>query len=160
MADKEAIRDLIYTYCRAVDRLDIPLGHSVWHDDGYADYGVDYYQGPGKAVIDRVCANHGALLSHAHQVANILIRLDGDKAGSESYVDGTMRCERAGQIMHISVWARYCDAWEWRSGRWGLTHREVVFDHEEARPVMPPVRRKSGARDTSDPSYRFLASPA
>lgn len=49
LADKEAIRDLIYTYCRAVDRIDIPLGHSIWHEDGVADYGAHYYQGPGAA---------------------------------------------------------------------------------------------------------------
>jgi len=72
LADKQAIRDLIYTYCRAVDRLDIPLGHSIWHEDGYADYGAAYYQGPGRGVIDLICQSHLGLLSHSHQVTNIL----------------------------------------------------------------------------------------
>ncbi len=157
LADKEAIRDLIYIYCRAVDRLDIPLGQSVWHEDGHADYGADYYQGPGKGVVDKVCADHLNLLSHSHQVANILIVLDGDRAGSESYVHGTMRAERSGQIVQISVWGRYCDGWEWREGRWGLVRREVIFDHEEVRQVMPMNHKNRGSRDTSDPSYRFLA---
>ena len=112
LADKHAISELIYCYCRAVDRLDIPLGHSIWHEDGHADYGADYYQGPGKGVIDVICQHHEALLSHSHQVSNILIQLDGERAGSESYVTGTMRVEQAGKTMHMGVWGRYLDAWE------------------------------------------------
>ena len=87
LADKQAIRDLIYTYCRAVDRLDVPLGHSIWHDDGYAQYGPDYYEGPGKGVIDLICQHHLGLLSHSHQVTNILIELDGEKAILEAQAD-------------------------------------------------------------------------
>ena len=86
LADRQAITDLIHTYCRAVDRLDVPLGHSIWHTDGYADYGERYYQGPGKGVIDAICASHAHLSSHSHQVTNILIALDGTRAGSEAYV--------------------------------------------------------------------------
>jgi SnoaL-like domain len=39
LADRQAITDLIYRDCRSVDRLDIPPGHSIWHEDGYAGYG-------------------------------------------------------------------------------------------------------------------------
>lgn len=156
LADKQAIRDLIYTYCRAVDRLDIPLGHSIWHDDGYADYGADVYQGPGKGVIDKICEQHLHLLSHSHQVANILIELDGDRAGSEAYVTGTMRFRKDGKLMQIGVWGRYLDAWERRNGRWGLVRREVVFDHEEVREANDMGRALNSTRDGNDPSYRVL----
>ncbi len=156
LADKQAIRDLVYTYCRAVDRLDVPLGHSIWHEDGYADYGADYYQGPGRGVIDTICQHHLGLTSHSHQVSNILIELQGDLAGSESYVTGTMRMERDGKPMQIGVWGRYLDRWERRDGRWGLLHRVVVFDHEEVREVQAMGRASRAARDTSDPSYAVL----
>lgn len=158
LADKQAITELIYTYCRAVDRLDVPLGHSIWHDDGHADYGQNYYQGPGKGVIDTICQHHLGLLSHSHQVTNILIELDGDQAGSESYVYGTMRMEQAGTLMHLSVWARYLDAWEKRGGRWGLLRRMVVYDHEEIREATPMGQEIRSTRDAQDPSYRFLTS--
>lgn len=157
LADKQAIRDLIYTYCRAVDRIDVPLGHSIWHDDGHADYGPDYYQGPGKGVIDTICAHHQRLLSHSHQVANILIELHGDSAGSESYVTGTMRMEQGGKLMQIGVWGRYLDSWEKRDGRWGLIRRSVVFDHQEIREVTAMAAHGvPAARDDSDPSYTVL----
>jgi hypothetical protein len=75
IADRTQITELIYRYCRAVDRLDVPLGHSIWHEDGWADYGPDVYQGPGKGVIDLICAQHLRALHHSHQVSNILIDL-------------------------------------------------------------------------------------
>ena len=157
LADKQAIRDLIYTYCRAVDRIDVPLGHSIWHDDGYADYGADYYQGPGKGVIDTICAHHHHLLSHSHQVSNILIELHGHRAGSESYVTGTMRMERDGKLMQIGVWGRYLDSWEKRDGHWGLVRRSVVFDHQEIREVTAmPGHGLPATRDSGDPSYAIL----
>ncbi len=157
LADKQAIRDLIYTYCRAVDRLDVPLGHSIWHDDGYADYGKDYYQGPGKGVIDLICEHHLGLLSHSHQVTNILIELNGDDAGSEAYVSGTMRTERDGKLFHLGVWARYLDRWQRRDDKWGLLHRVVVFDHQELRETTDmPGHGQPASRDRDDPSYQIL----
>lgn len=56
LADRQAITDLIYRYCRSVDRLDIPLGYSIWHDAATADYGADVYQGDGRGAIDHICA--------------------------------------------------------------------------------------------------------
>jgi ketosteroid isomerase-like protein len=159
LADRQAIRDLIYTYCRAVDRLDIPLGHSIWHEDGYADYGADYYQGPGRAVIDKICQQQLSLLSHSHQVTNILIRLDGDQAGSEAYISGSMRLEKDGKLMQLGVWGRYIDAWERRAGNWGLARRVVVFDHEEIRDVRTTGRVSRATRDRNDPSYRVMSGP-
>ena len=156
MADKQAIRDLIFTYCRAVDRIDVPLGHSIWHDDGEADYGAGFYQGPGKGVIDAICKSHESLTSHSHQVTNILIELHGQRAGSEAYVTGTMRMEREGRVMQMCVWARYLDTWEKRGGSWGLLKRMVVYDHDEIRPVTPMGQEIRSTRDASDPSYAVL----
>lgn len=157
LADVRAIQDLIYAYCRAVDRLDVPLGHSIWHEDGWADYGAAYYQGPGRGVIDHICAQHRALSSHSHQVSNILVDLRGPQAGSESYVQGTLRLEREGKTMQIGVWARYIDLWEKREGRWGLVRRTMAMDHSEMREVTPmPTQGAAPSRDRADPSYAVL----
>lgn len=160
LADKQAIRDLIYTYCRAVDRLDVPLGHSIWHEDGWADYGADFYRGPGKGLIDAICAQHRKLTSHSHQVTNVLVELNGRQAGSEAYVTGTMRMSHGEKVMQIGVWARYLDTWEKRAGRWGLLKRLVVFDHDEIREVTPRGQASPSTRDPNDPSYAVLAASA
>jgi hypothetical protein len=43
LADRQAITDLIYRYCRAMDRIDPDLGYTIWHEDGVADYGEATY---------------------------------------------------------------------------------------------------------------------
>jgi len=156
LIDKQAIRDQLYAYCRSVDRLDIPLGHGVFHEDSHADYGQDVYQGPGRGCIDKIVRDHDHLTSHSHQISNILIDLDGDRAGSEAYMTGTMRMERDGKEFQIFVRARYLDAWEKRDGRWGIVRRELAYDHDEVREVTAMRGPSHSARDSTDPSYTFL----
>jgi len=156
LADKLAIQEQIRNYCRAVDRLDNPLGHGVFHEDSHADYGADFYQGPGRGVIDAIIASHDGLLSHSHQVTNVLVEVDGERAGSESYVYGTMRMDRGGQLMQLGVWARYLDEWHKRDGCWRIARRMVVYDHEEVRPVTAMGQEIRSRRDGQDPSYQFL----
>jgi hypothetical protein len=156
LIDKDAIRAALYAYCRAVDRLDHALGHSVFHEDSHADYGAGVYQGPGRGCIDAIIASHAGLTSHSHQVSNVLIALDGEKAGSEAYMTGTMRMQREGKEYQIFVRARYLDAWEKREGRWAIVRREVAYDHDEVREVTSMRGPSHAARDPSDPSYGFL----
>ncbi len=158
LADRQAITELIYRYCRSVDRLDVPLGHSIWHEDGIADYGPDIYQGPGRGVIDQICAQHAHLLHHSHQVSNILIDLQGDEAGSEAYVTASLRMQADNGVRQITVWSRYIDRWSRRDGRWGLDKRVTVIDFDEIRDVAPMGQHEVGRRDRSDPSYAVLDS--
>ena len=160
LAHRQQISELIYRYCRAVDRLDVPLGHSVWHADGIADYGAAVYRGDGRGVIDHICAQHRHTLHHSHQVSNILIELDGDRAGSESYVTATLRVRRDGQLLQMSVWSRYVDRWSRRDGRWGLDHRLAIRDFDEVRPVTAMQEHEVGRRDRRDPSYAVLRGQA
>lgn len=159
LAARQAITDHIYRYCRSVDRLDIPLGHSIWHDNGVADY-PQYYQGPGKGVIDLICDNHSGLLHHSHQISNILIEINGDTAGSESYCTASLRLRRGEKIMHMMVWSRYVDSWSYRNGRWALDKRIAIRDFDEIREVTPMVQHEVGTRDHNDPSYTVLRTPA
>lgn len=154
--DRQAITDLIHIYCRSVDRLDVPLGHSIWHDGATADYGASFHQGPGKAVIDKICDSHRGLLAHSHQISNILITLDGDRAGSEAYCTATLRMQRGETLIQMSVWTRYVDRWSFRDRRWGLDHRIAIRDFDETRPVAAMSQADMGSRDRSDPSYAAL----
>jgi hypothetical protein len=156
LADRLAITDLIYRYCRAVDRLDIPLGHSIWHDDAMADYGADFYQGKGRGAIDHICAQHRRTLHHSHQVSNILIELDLDRAGSEAYAIASLRAYRDEKLFQMTIWGRYVDRWSRRNGRWGLDHRLAIRDFDEIREVTPLQHHDVARRDRSDPSYGAL----
>ncbi len=156
MNDREAIADQIYRYCRAMDRIDHDLGYAVWHEDGTADYGPDIFQGTGRGFIDHVCRQHPQTLAHSHQVSNIIIEIEGDTAGSESAVTATLRIERDGRLMQITVWSRYVDTWSKRDGHWAIDHRIAVNDFDEMREVIPMRPATRGTRDRSDPSYGVL----
>ncbi len=160
IGDRQDITDLIYRYCRSVDRLDIPLGHSIWHDDAIADYGELVYQGHGRGVIDFICAQHRNLLFHSHQMSNIIIELDGDRGGSESYVTANLRLQRGDKLLQMSIWSRYIDSWSRRNGRWGLDKRITIRDFDEIREVTAMYDHKVGCRDHSDPSYAVLRDSA
>lgn len=155
LADRQAITDQIYRYCRAMDRIDRELGYSIWHEDGTADYEHNF-QGTGRAFIDHVCAQHAQLLQHSHQMSNIVIELDGERAGSESYVTATLRMERNGRLMQMTVLSRYVDIWSKREGRWALDHRRAVMEMDEIREVTPMKARTGWTRDRTDPSYAVL----
>ncbi len=160
LADRQAISELIYRYCRAVDRLDVKLGHSIWHEDGIADYGGGFYQGSGTGVIDLICAQHAKTLNHSHQVTNILFHLDGDKAGSEAYVTASIQVRRDEKLLLMTIWSRYVDEWSRRDGRWGLDRRIAIRDFDEVREATAMAEHDMGKRDRSDPSYNVLPAEA
>jgi SnoaL-like domain len=152
---RQAITDLIYKYCRSMDRIDVELGYSIWHEDGVADYGADF-QGGGRAFIDHVSAQHRRTLCHSHQVTNIIIEIDGERAGSESYYFSSLRIMAGEQLKQIGVWGRYIDQWSRRGGRWGIDKRIAIRDFDEIRDVTPMSTSNAGRRDPSDPSYAVL----
>jgi hypothetical protein len=158
VADRQAITDLIYRYCRSMDRIDAELGYTVWHEDGLADYGEGIFQGTGRGFVDWVCGTHRGMLVHSHQISNILIELDGERAGSEAYVTATLRTMAGDQMKQISTWCRYIDQWSKRNGRWGIDKRVTVVDFDEIRDVAPMSPAGLGARDRTDPSYAVLGA--
>jgi hypothetical protein len=158
VADRLAITDKLYRYCRAVDRLDVPLGHTVFHEDSYALFPT--YEGPGRGWIDAVCQAHLKFLHHSHQVTNIILEVDGDKAGSESYVYATLRSRDGDKVMQREFWGRYVDAWSKRDGEWAIDRRECVIDFNSNREVAPMSEPDRAQRNANDPSYEVLKGAA
>lgn len=156
LIDRQQITEMLYRYCRSVDRLDRPLGYSIWHEDGIADYG-DLYCGDGPGVIDLICEQHLHALYHSHQIANILIDLDGDRAGSETYITANLRVKIDERVQQMTIWSRYVDQWSRREGRWGIDKRVAIIDFDEIRDVTPLSSLESqGSRDRKDASYAVL----
>ena len=158
LADTLAIQQQIYNYCRSVDRLDVPLGHAVFHEDSYADFPT--YKGTGQGWIDAVCKEHLNFLHHSHQVTNVIIHVDGDHAGSEAYVTANLRQQADERLINRMFSARYIDKWSKRGGRWAIDRRDCVVDFSEVSDVTPLGNDARSARDDNDPSYGVLRSAA
>lgn len=158
VADRLAITDKIYRYCRSVDRLDVPVGHSVFHEDSFADFGASYV-GTGRGWIDFICEEHRKFLHHSHQVTNIIIEIDGDdgtRAGSESYVYASLQRQDGDTVFQHEFWARYVDTWSKRGGDWAIDRRDCIVDYGAIREVTPLPGSPSSRRDRGDPSYTVL----
>jgi len=159
---KQAITAVIYTYCRALDRMDRDLALTVWHDGGTADYGANMYQGTGAGFIEWVWAQHAAMMGHSHQITNVLIEVDGERAASEAYVTAALRLEADADAHATEIVSRgrYVDTWSRRDGRWAIDHRRFVEDFTSTYPVTAMEATDPGVatarRDRSDPSYQVL----
>lgn len=153
-ADRLEIMDQLYRYCRSVDRLDVPLGHAVFHPDAKARF--PDFTGSGRGWIDHICVEHRNFLHHSHQVTNVIIEVEGDRAASESYVFATLQADEDGRIVQRQFWARYIDAWSRREGRWAIDERDCVVDFSAVGEVTPIDIPSSGRRDRQDPSYHLL----
>jgi SnoaL-like domain len=158
LAAREAIRQQLHNYCRAMDRRDDRLGYAVWHEDGTADYGAGVFQGRGRDFVGQVSRNHLKRTVHSHQIATVGIAVTGCRAVSEAYVTVRLRTATASGFIEEFYAGRYLDRWSRRDGRWAIDHRIWVLDFDDAdRPVSTRLPSQS-SRDESDPSYAVFAA--
>jgi hypothetical protein len=129
-AAKQAITEVLFRYCHAVDRIDPDLASGIWHPDGVAHY-EDVFEGTGTGLMEFVFEQHRKADATSHQLANVLIDVQGDWATSESYVTA---CIRSGGH-DITVRGRYSDLWSRRSGQWGIDERRYRHDIVQLAPA-------------------------
>ncbi len=165
--DKQAITEIIYRYCRGLDRMDKALTLSCWHEGGTDDHGA-LFSGTAEDFVAWVWPVHEAMERTQHTISNILIQVDGDRAGAESYYTVYLRTPAEGGVVDIVGGGRYCDEFEKIDGVWRIRHRQSVSDWTQVLPVgeqnlsgaIPPNnpdnRTITGVRDPSDYSYQVL----
>ena len=162
MQAKQAITEQLYRYCRGFDRLDDELALSVWHEGGTLQYANGPVQTmaeylPPSSEIRKLMANC------SHQITNILIEVDGNKAVSEAYVTASMQeplgdnNEQAENLYR----GRYIDQWSYRDAKWGIEHLQFLADSytriEFTNGFASSGFLDTGKRDQSDPSYAAFA---
>lgn len=130
LAAKQAITEVLYRYCYAVDRIDPELGSRIWHPDGTAHY-EGIFEGSGSDFIETVFEQHRQAEATSHQLTNMMIEVDGDRATSESYITA---CVRFGDD-DIVVRGRYMDTWSCRDGEWRIDERRYRHDVVQVLPV-------------------------
>jgi hypothetical protein len=130
VADKQAITERIHQYCYAVDLYDRELGQSLWHPDGTVTFeGV--FDGLGRDYFDWHSQFKDSGVVTSHNVTNVLIQLEGDRATSTAYVHS---CTRVGDTDHV-MWGRYDDTWSRREGQWRFDSRRFTLALSQSFPV-------------------------
>ena len=170
---REQIKDVIYRYCRALDRNDRDLALSCYHSDGTDDHGR-MYSGSATGFIDWVWPVHADMLSTRHMISNILIEQhDADHAAAESYAHLILRVRNAGKVYDCYFYSRYVDRFDRVDGIWRIRHRTQVRDFQRYEEVIegydalpgnavpftpnnPEATPAVAARDETDPSFAVL----
>ena len=162
LADREAIRDCIYRYCRGVDRCDEAFLRSAYWEDAYDDHCI--FAGEREALIAWVLPLLRAMEASQHSISNILIRLHGATADAETYYEGYHVVRSGGQVSGNVQGGRYLDRFERRGDEWRILRRKVIVDWfrdfpdagDWARGPLGQSQIRPGGRYPDDDSYALV----
>lgn len=161
MLDKFALQQLAWTYCHAIDRGDLKLVRSLYHDDAIDDHGPMFSGSPDEYVawLPSMLANWEIT---SHVISNMLFLIDGNQAEGELVVLAYHRTPAPGSRELIAR-GRYLDRYEKRDGIWRFLRRSLVLDamEERATPMSegPSLDEgmEKGRLDAGDACFTRLA---
>ncbi len=180
VADRQEIENVLGTYCRALDRLDVDLLKSVYHADGFDDHGSMKLNAHefAKQVIEKL---RGLCVYGMHTVTQTVIDVKGDTATSEAYYIGlhTVAADEQaigtffgqaylneqrhagnlGKRHEYVCGGRYLDLLQKRDGIWRIFRRKMTNEFAICRPErgcsegVPAAFFTGSSRDRHDPVY-------
>lgn len=142
IADRMAITDTIYRWCRAIDRLDMDGVRAVFHPDATDDHTA--FKGGVDGLIEWISTRHQGIPFSMHQVSNILIefastdvalvetcvwciqRYPVESLASLTQLTGARDRAPSNGIDSMSC-SRYVDRFERRQDEWRIAQRTVVI---------------------------------
>lgn len=157
LLDKEAIRELVLLYSRAIDRQDIDLLRDLYTDDATDTHG-DSFDGSAEDYCRFIAGSFPYMPYSGHHVCNHLIAVHGDSASGEVYaLAWHLIPNREGGQEEDFMAVRYIDNYRRCSdGKWRFSKRVVTYDFKLRRPFDGGGTLGQG---TADPSYAICAGP-
>jgi hypothetical protein len=150
------IRRVISRYCRGIDRMDLDLVRSCYHDDAHDEHGsfsgtVDAYLEWVRPLLEKYDAT-------MHLIGNQLVDFDdADTAWVETYGMSVHRSASDKPHLNLSTGFRFVDRFERRDGEWRIAHRVAVPDwslrHGPDDWWPLPEHHRLGERGRGDPLY-------
>lgn len=161
LIDKDAIRELVLCYSRAIDRQDIELLRDLYTDDATDSHG-DSFDGSAEDYCKFIAGSFPHMPYSGHHVCNHMISVDGDTGNGEVYAlafhvipDQDGGAEGAQQEDFMAV--RYIDNYRrCADGKWRFAKRVVTYDLQIRRPFTGGGLLGQRERD---PSYRVCTDP-
>lgn len=161
LADREAIRDVIYRYCRGADRCDIELFKSCYWPDATDCHG--FFNGKAHAFAEWVIPHLAEIQGSVHSITNVLIEIEGSRA----FVDSQWRAFHVipvdeERFIFQQGDGHYLDVMEKRDGEWRILHRTYTAENglEQVRPAFARIPEEvmpqpaNAARAPHDLSYK------
>ena len=130
--DQLELQRLAWLYCHAVDRGDMLLLRSLYHDDAVDDHG-EMFSGSADDYVAWLPRMLAGLDACRHTIDSMLFVIDGDRA--EGQLVNTAY-HRTGD-REVIIGGRYLDTYARRDGVWRILHRSLVMDTFEQRTASP-----------------------
>lgn len=156
--DREAIRDLVLCYSRAIDRKDAALLRDLYTEDATDSHG-DSFDGPADKYCDFIEASLPHMTYSGHHACNHMISVNGDEGDGEVYAlafhvipdqqDPGKQIEDFMCVRYIDNYRRCAD------GKWRFAKRVVTYDMQLQRPFAGGGLMALGS---ADPSYEVCKS--
>ena len=173
IADRMAIQDVMYKWCRAIDHLDGEGMRAVFHSDAIDNHGP--YVGGVDGLVEWIRERHRPIPFSSHQISNMLIefatadlalvetlvrtlqRYPADAKASLAQLSGG-RAGKPGVGMDLLTSSRYVDRFERRNGEWRIARRTLIQDWKQllevtAETPQPQPGWLVGRRDKQDFVY-------
>ena len=157
LLDKLAIGELLQNWVVWRDAGDWERFATVWHDDGVMM--ATWFQGPAREFIRVSREGWEKGVSILHFLGGCSIDLAGARAVSQTKMTISQRGPVDGVLCDVVCTGRFYDLLEKRAGRWGLVHRQPIYEKDRIDPVDPAAHLALDAQllNSFPPGYRHLA---
>jgi SnoaL-like domain len=136
-ADRFAIRDLIENWAVWRDAGDWDRFKTVWHSDGWMS--ATWFQGSAEDFIRVSKEGWDRGVSILHFLGGTSIDLEGTRAIAQTKMTISQRAAVHNVDCDIVCTGRFYDFFEKRQGRWGLVHRQPIYEKDRLDVIDPTL---------------------
>src|SRR5207248_10938247 len=135
MQERLRIREVVENWAVWRDAGDWDRFRSVWHSDGAMM--ATWFQGPAERFIEvsREGWNKGVRILHF--LGGSSIDIAGDRAIAQAKMTISQRAPVHDVLCDVVCTGRFYDFIERRDGRFGLVHRQPIYEKDRMDPVDP-----------------------
>jgi hypothetical protein len=157
MTQELTIRQLVENWAVWRDAGDWERFRTVWHDDGMMM--ATWFQGPFDDFIRVTIEGWERGVSILHFLGGSSIDVNAHRAIAQTKMTISQRGPVHDVLCDVVCTGRFYDFFEQRDGRWGLVHRQPIYEKDRIDPVDPAANLRLDAERlaTLPEGYRHLA---
>ena len=157
LIDKQLIRDVVENWVVWRDSGQWDKFRTVWHSDGVMM--ATWFQGPYEEFIRVTIEGWNKGVSILHFLGGSSIDVQGTRAIAQTKMTISQRGMVSDVVCDVVCTGRFYDFFEERSGKWGLVHRQPIYEKDRIDPVDPAstLRLDQSALANFPEGYRHLA---
>ena len=155
--DRQTIQALIENWAIWRDAGDWERFNPVWHADGVMM--ATWFQGPFEEFIRVTIEGWNKGVSILHFLGGTSIELAGSRAIAQTKMTISQRGLVEGVPCDVVCSGRFYDFFEKREGRWGLVHRQPIYEKDRVDPIdsAAQLHMDQAKLATYPEGYRHLA---